>query len=203
VREALADIAVGGGADDPAIDMDWGEPGLTPAERVIGWNSLEILAMVAGNPAQPVGAIPPAARMFCQLRFVVGTELDAIVPALRAHLDAQGFGDVQIQPGASGAATRLDPRDPWVRWALASMERSTGKRPALLPNLGGSLPNDIFANTLGLPTLWVPHSYPACAQHAPNEHLLAPVAREGLAIMAGLFWDLGESGASVRAERAG
>jgi hypothetical protein len=83
------------------------------------------------------------------------------------------------------------------------MERSTGKRPALLPNLGGSLPNDIFANTLGLPTLWVPHSYPACAQHAPNEHLLAPVAREGLAIMAGLFWDLGESGETVRAERAG
>ena len=27
----------------------------------------------------------------------------------------------------------------------------------------------------------------------PNEHLLAPVAREGLAVMAGLFWDLGRS----------
>jgi hypothetical protein len=38
----------------------------------------------------------------------------------------------------------------------------------------------------------VPHSYPACAQHAPDEHLLAPVAREGLRIMAGLYWDLGE-----------
>lgn len=197
VRQALAEIEVGGGADDPPIDMDWGEPGLTPAERVIGWNSLEVLAMVAGNPAQPVNAIPPAARAFCQLRFVVGTELESIVPALRAHLDAHGFEAVQIHPGASGAATRLDPHDPWVRWALASMERSTGKRPALLPNLGGSLPNDIFANTLGLPTLWVPHSYPACAQHAPNEHLLASVAREGLAIMAGLFWDLGESAAAV------
>jgi hypothetical protein len=50
----------------------------------------------------------------------------------------------------------------------------------------------VFAELLGLPTLWVPHSYPACAQHAPNEHLLAPVAREGLRIMAGLYWDLGE-----------
>ena len=63
----------------------------------------------------------------------------------------------------------------------------------LLPNLAGSLPNDIFADQLGLPTLWVPHSYPACAQHAPNEHLLGSVAREGLAVMAGLFWDLGEA----------
>ena len=98
-------------------------------------------------------------------------------------------------------ATRLDPEDPWVGWAVASIARTTGKPVALLPNLGGSLPNDVFADTLGLPTLWVPHSYAACAQHAPNEHLLGSVAREGLALMAGLFWDLGEDGAAVKARR--
>jgi hypothetical protein len=40
--------------------------------------------------------------------------------------------------------------------------------------------------------VWVPHSYPACAQHAPDEHMLASVAREGLSIMTGVFWDIGE-----------
>jgi hypothetical protein len=65
----------------------------------------------------------------------------------------------------------------------------------VLPNLGGSLPNDVFADVIGMPTVWVPHSYPACAQHGPDEHLLVPVAREGAQIMAGLFWDLGERGA--------
>jgi hypothetical protein len=44
---------------------------------------------------------------------------------------------------------------------------------------------------LGPPTIWVPHFYPACSQRAPNEHMLASVAREGLQIMTGLFWDLG------------
>ncbi|MGQ3027860.1 MAG: M20 peptidase family dipeptidase, partial [Ferrovibrionaceae bacterium] len=92
--------------------------------------------------------------------------------------------------------------DPWVGWALASLTRTTGKKPALLPNLGGSLPNDVFADILGLPTIWVPHSYPACSQHAPNEHLLGSVAREALQIMAGLFWDLGEEGQAVRRRRA-
>src|SRR3546814_8749815 len=86
-------------------------------------------------------------------------------------------------------ATRLDPDHAYVRFALASVERTMGRRPALLPNLGGSLPNDVFADTLGLPTVWVPHSYAACSQHAPNEHILLPVMREGLAMMAGLFWD--------------
>ena len=192
VRAALADIAVGGGADDPAIDADWGEPGLTPAERVFGWNSLEVLAMTAGNPAQPVNAIPPAARAHCQLRFVVGTDWQHLRAHVQAHLVAHGLGAVEVGEPVTMAATRLDPDSPWVRFALASIERTSAVKPALLPNLGGSLPNDVFADTLGLPTVWVPHSYPACSQHAADEHLLAPVARDALQIMAGLFWDLGE-----------
>ena len=42
------------------------------------------------------------------------------------------------------------------------------------------------------------HSYAGCSQHAPDEHLLAPIAREGLGIMAGLFWDLGEGDVPTR-----
>jgi hypothetical protein len=61
--------------------------------------------------------------------------------------------------------------------------------------------NDCFAETLGLPTIWVPHSYAACSQHAPNEHVLAPIMREGLQIMAGMFWDLGEAPARRLTEK--
>ena len=75
---------------------------------------------------------------------------------------------------------------------------SAGLTPVLLPNLGGSLPNDVFADILGLPTVWVPHSYPGCSQHAPDEHLLRPVVREALQLMSGLFWDLGEAGVPTR-----
>jgi hypothetical protein len=99
-----------------------------------------------------------------------------------------------VQRGRSSIfqASRLDPADPWVSWAKQSIARTTGRAPTILPNLGGSLPNDIFADVLNLKTLWIPHSYAGCSQHAPNEHLLAPIAREGLGIMAGLFWDLGD-----------
>ncbi|MDO5288803.1 MAG: M20 family metallopeptidase [Pseudomonadota bacterium] len=192
VKRALADLPIGGGPDDPALDADWGEPGLSPAERLMGWNTLEVLALGCGSAQRPVNAIAPEALAHCQLRFVVGTPWQQLQSMLRAHLDQHGFSDVQIELGMQGAASRLEPDHPWVRWASASIERSSGQAPHVLPNLAGSLPNDIFADLLGLPTLWVPHSYPACAQHAPNEHLLASVAREGLQIMAGLYWDLGE-----------
>ncbi|SDO30586.1 Acetylornithine deacetylase/Succinyl-diaminopimelate desuccinylase [Rhodoferax sp. OV413] len=200
VRQALQSIAVGGGPGDPEVDADWGEPGLTPTERVFGWNSLEVLAFKTGNPDSPVNAIPGQAFAHCQIRYVVGSDSGRFLQHLRSHLDAHGFGDVEVtQNGELMEATRLDPDNPWVHWALASIARSTGKPPALLPNLGGTLPNDVFADVLGQPTLWVPHSYPACAQHAPNEHLLGSVARESLQLMAGLFWDLGDDGAAISA----
>ena len=192
LRAALRDVAIGTGADDPALTPGWGEPGLTPAEQLVGWNTLEVLALGAGNAQRPVNAIPAQAVAHCQLRFVVGTDWKNVEATLRQHLDAHGFGMVEIAMGMFCGATRLDLDNPWVDWTLASMQRSAGQPATLLPNLAGSLPNDIFADQLGLPTLWIPHSYPACAQHAPNEHLLAPVVREGLAVMAGLFWDLGE-----------
>ena len=200
VRAALAGLVIEGGADGPDIDADWGEPGLTPAERVFGWCSFEVLAFVAGNPDKPVNAIPPRASAHCQLRYVVGVDPADIVPALRRHLDRHGFGMVQLAPARDGffAATRLDPDHPWVKWTAASIARTVGAKPVILPNLGGSLPNDVFADVLELPTVWIPHSYAACSQHAPNEHLLAPLAREALAIMAGLFWDLGEAGSAPR-----
>jgi acetylornithine deacetylase/succinyl-diaminopimelate desuccinylase-like protein len=192
VRAALADLTVGGGEADPAVDTDWGEPGLTPAERVFAWNTLEILTLSAGDPARPVGAIPGTAHADVQLRFVVGTDWQALERTIRAHLDAHALPMVEVELLQAVPATRLNPDSPWVHWATASLQRTTGKTPAILPNLGGTLPNDAFADILGLPTVWIPHSHPSCAQHAPDEHLLGTVARESLAVMAGLFWDLGE-----------
>ena len=193
VRRALADCVVDGGPDGPTIEPDWGEAGLSPAERVFGWCSFEVLAYKTGNPETPVNAIPPRAWARCQLRFVVGVNPDDILPALRRHLNRQGFPMVKVASARDEIfhATRIDPDDAWVRWAVQSIANTSGKTPAVLPNLGGSLPNDIFTDVLGLRTVWVPHSYPGCSQHAPNEHLPPAILREGLTIMTGLYWDLG------------
>jgi acetylornithine deacetylase/succinyl-diaminopimelate desuccinylase-like protein len=193
VREALSDCEIDGGPNGPEIDPTWGEAGLSPAEQVFGWCSFDVLAMKSGVPETPVNAVPPSAWARCGLRFTVDIKPEEVIPALRRHLERHGFGMVKVTAGESERfdATRLDPEDPWVRFTLDSIAESTGKKPALLPNLGGSLPNDIFAYDLGLRTIWVPHSYPGCSQHAPDEHLPIAIIREALGLMAGLYWDIG------------
>ncbi|MEH6829785.1 MAG: M20 family metallopeptidase [Sulfitobacter sp.] len=195
VRAALDGLPVAGG-EGPSVNEDWGEESLTPAERVYGWNSFAILAMTSGVPEAPVNAISDRARATCQLRYVVGTTPEDIIPALRRHLDAQGFEGVTITAHDRGffAATRLDPSHPWVGAVVKSIAQTSGKAPHVLPNLAGSLPNDSFVDILGLPTVWVPHSYRGCSQHAPNEHILKSLSRDALRLMAGLFWDIGENG---------
>ncbi len=200
VRRALRDCQPSPEPDEPQIDAWWGEPGLTAAEKVYAWNTFEILAFRTGNPDNPVNAIPGRATATCQIRFVAGSEVDGFIGILRRHLDAHGFERVRLSMARKSftQATRLDPDNEWVRWAAESIRLTTGQPPAVLPNIGGSLPNDCFAETLGLPTLWVPHSYAGCSQHAPNEHALGSILREGLQIMTGLFWDLGERPADGR-----
>ena len=62
VRAALADVSIDAGEGAPEIHEDWGEKGLTPVERVFGWNIFEVLAFKTGNPDRPVNAIPPSRR---------------------------------------------------------------------------------------------------------------------------------------------
>ncbi|MBN8874516.1 MAG: M20 family metallopeptidase [Rhodospirillales bacterium] len=195
VRAVLQGCPVGGGGESATIDEAWGEPGLTAAEKIYGWNSFIVLAMVSGRPENPVNAVAPNARAHCQIRYTVDTDPMTFEASLRRHLDAEGFGQVAIEnAGLRMPASRTDPAAPWVRWAVASMETSLGKRVQVIPNASGGLPGDVFVDHLGVPLVWIPHSYNGCKQHGPDEHFLPSIGREGIAAFAGLWWDLGEAG---------
>lgn len=199
VRDLLSDITLDGGPNGPEIDPNWGEPGLSTAERVYAWNSFAVLSMLSGIPESPVNAIAPFARAHCQLRYIAGTDVGGVLPALERHLAAQGHSRVAVVPpppenGAGFAASRTEPDQPWAAWVRESVARTSGAAPAVLPQMGGSICNDLFTDLLGIPAIWLPHSYTGCSQHAPDEHILMPTCRDALGIMAGLYWDLGEAG---------
>lgn len=199
---ALSGCEVGGGGDAAEIDPDWGEPGLSAAEKIYGWNSFIVLAMVSGRPENPVNAVAPDARAHCQIRYTVDTDPATFAPALRKHLDLAGFPEVAIENAhVRMPASRTDPAHPWVRFVAASMALTLGRPIQVIPNDAGGLPGDVFADLLDVALVWIPHSYKGCGQHGPNEHLLATTAREGIEAIAGLFWDLGCGGTPVNRTR--
>lgn len=105
---------------------------------------------------------------------------------------------VDVSLSESYPASRTPVENPWVQWARTVLSQAAGTEAVTLPSFGGGLPNHVFTDILGMPTLWLPHSYPGCLQHAPDEHLLAPIAREGLVLATALFDALGQNGKDVR-----
>lgn len=195
VRNALRGCELVAEGEAATIDPDWGEPGLSAAEKIYGWNSFIVLALLSGRPENPVNAVAPNARASCQIRYTVDTDPATFEGALRRHLDAAGFPEVTIAAsGVRMAASRTDPANPWVRWAVASIADTLGCPVQLIPNSGGGLPGDVFVDHLGTPLVWVPHSYNGCKQHGPDEHLLIAPAREGLLAFTGMWFDIGEGG---------
>ncbi len=117
IRAALADVKVEPTEGEPALSENWGEDGLSAAERLYAWNTLEVLAMSAGDIDKPANAIPGQARAVLQLRFVVGTRHQEVVDAIRAHLHAGGFAMVEVSGAQRFAASRTDLDSPWINWA--------------------------------------------------------------------------------------
>jgi acetylornithine deacetylase/succinyl-diaminopimelate desuccinylase-like protein len=197
VRQASRDVVIDDLPGTPVPDPGWGEPGLSPAERIYIWSSVIVLASISGQPEGPVNAVSGNARARLQIRHTVDVQAETIVPALRAHLDARSLGVVQVVPVTEQnafPASRTDPDDPWVHLVVRSMRQTAGRAPNVIPNIGASAPSEYFKQVLGVPVMWIPQSYGGCGQHGPDEHGLGSLFRDGLGLMAGVFWDIGEHG---------
>jgi len=178
------------------IDENWGEPGLSSNEKLFGWNSFSVLALKSGNIDMPVNAIQPSAKALCQLRFVVGTDANQVISSLRAHLDQNGFEDIQIitENAINFEASRTNLNNIWLEKVEHILEKFHRGKIHVIPNLAGSLPNNCFTDILGIPTIWIPHSYKECSQHAPNEHVPIELLQNSLLLMTDLYWNLGSDG---------
>ncbi|MGR3455513.1 MULTISPECIES: M20/M25/M40 family metallo-hydrolase [Pseudooceanicola] len=198
VREASQAVRVKDLPGAPVPDEGWGEPGMGRAERIYAWNSAIVLSMISGQPENPVPAVAGFAKARIQLRHTIDTDAGDVAPALRRHLDAHGFPDVEVHLVSERdmfPPSRTDPEDPWVKLVAASMERTMAQAPNIIPTIGASGPSEYFKQTLGVPVMWLPQSYGGCGQHGPDEHGLIELYDDGLAMMTGVFWDIGTGAA--------
>ena len=92
-------------------------------------------------------------------------------------------------------ASRTDPNSPFPKWASNIISDVAKINCGILPNSAGSNMTEVIQYDLNIPIVWLPLSYTGCSQHAPNEHMLKPLMREGIALVTSIYYHLGEKSA--------
>ncbi|MFN8382393.1 MAG: M20/M25/M40 family metallo-hydrolase [Anaerolineales bacterium] len=131
-----------------------------------------ICGLTSGYQGAGSKTVQPAfASAKVDFRLVPNQMPQDILKKLRAHLDAEGFSDVQIEFLGGEPAARTDPDDPFVKIVLDTAEDVFDAKMEVVPMIGGSGPNYPFVHDLGLPVVTMGHGYPDTKAHAPNENI--------------------------------
>lgn len=115
--------------------------------------------------------LPARASAKIDFRLIPDQDPADILKKLRAHLDAQGFTDVQITDLGGDAPARTDPDHPFIQLVAKLAEEVYETPQKLIPMSGGSGPNHPFVHVLGLPVATAGIGYPDTKAHAPNENI--------------------------------
>ena len=152
--------------------------GLTGAalrERAAFTPTCNIAGLVSGYTGDGVKTVLPAkASAKIDFRLVPNQDPHDILAKLRAHLATEGYDDIRVT--AFGAAEPVvTPMEASIVQRIIKIAGSfSGKRPAVTPIVGGTLPLlGALRHHVGVPGLGAPGNatYWASGAHAPNEHI--------------------------------
>src|SRR5512142_504139 len=115
--------------------------------------------------------LPARASAKVDFRLVPDQVPEQVVRQLRAHLDAEGFGDVKVNLLGGEAPGRTDPDDPFVRLVVETSAEVYAEPMQIVPMIGGSGPNHAFLEYLKLPVVTAGVGHPGSQAHAPDENL--------------------------------
>lgn len=115
--------------------------------------------------------VPAEAGCKLDFRLVPDQDPEEVARQLRAHLDAQGFADIEVLVRPGLRAGVVDPDAPVVKLAAETARAVYGTEPVVSPLDGGSGPYAYFLEHLQTPIIAAGVGYPGNLAHAPNEHL--------------------------------
>ena len=122
-----------------------------------------------GDGAKTV--LPARASAKVDFRLVPDQTPEQVLEQLRAHLDAEGFADVNVRLLGGEAPGRTDPDHPFVDLVVKTSAEVYDAPMQIVPMTGGSGPNYVFLEYLKLPVVTAGVGHPGAQVHAPNENL--------------------------------
>nr|CAA9235261.1 Acetylornithine deacetylase/Succinyl-diaminopimelate desuccinylase and related deacylases [uncultured Armatimonadetes bacterium] len=149
-----------------------GATGVEYQRRAVFEPTCTICGLRSGYQGQGAKTVLPSQAMAkVDFRLVPDQDPETVRHALRAHLDAHGFDDVEVVYLGGQRPARVDPRHPMVTLCARIAREVYGTEPSLIPLVGGSGPIHPFVVGLRQPVVTCGCGYPGARAHAPNENL--------------------------------
>jgi len=172
-QAALAALPVDAAAIRQSLDLTAFDAPLSRGfyERLAFWPTLTINGLHGGygGPGSKT-VLPHKAFAKCDIRLVASQTTANISAAMRAHVERHAPGvEVVFQGAMDPSKTPLD--SPYAAPLAAAIAEAQGEKPLIVPAMGGSLPEYVFTDTLGIHTFGVPYANADEANHAPNENM--------------------------------
>jgi len=160
-------------------------------ERLSAWPTLTINGLHGGygGPGSKT-VLPGAAVAKCDIRLVTAQRVDEILDKVEAHV-RRIAPDVEFvrQGGMDPSKTPLD--SPFAAPVCRAVAAGFGEEPLRVPAMGGSLPDYVWTQVLGVPSFVTPYANADEANHAPNENLEVERFFKGIKTGAALLAELG------------
>lgn len=199
-RDALADQS----DDEPLLRelygiarFNNGLTGLALREQQAFAPTCNIAGLESGYTGEGSKTVLPANAMAkIDFRLVPDQEPGDILAKLRAHLDAEGYGDIQITTFGTAEPVVTPLEDPFAQRIAAIAASFNAKKSAITPLNGGTLPFlGALRRLVGVPGLSAPGNgtYWANAAHSPNEHIRLSDLERGVYFNCHMFQALGDA----------
>jgi acetylornithine deacetylase/succinyl-diaminopimelate desuccinylase-like protein len=118
-----------------------------------------------------VSVIPAAAKVKMDIRLVLDQDPYDIYLKFCNHMKKFGFDDIEVELKAATPPSRTSPELDVVKTVSRTVEEAYGCEPVMQPSLGGTLPDYVWTQTLGVPSIVVPYANADEANHSPNENI--------------------------------
>jgi acetylornithine deacetylase/succinyl-diaminopimelate desuccinylase-like protein len=115
--------------------------------------------------------LPAEASAKLDFRLVPDQSPPDIAAKLRAHLDAQGFDDIEVRASDGEYPARTDASHPFVDLVRSTAREVYGKEPVTVPNGAGTQPLHPLMHTLNVPVSSAGIGNADSRAHAPDENI--------------------------------
>lgn len=165
-------------------------------ERLCFTPTCNLAGLVSGYTGEGSKTVLPSKAMAkIDFRLVPNQDPQDILAKLRTHLHEQGYDDIQVTVFAAAEPVVTPMNEPLVQKMLKVAEGFNGKKVAINPIAGGTLPLlGALRRYVGVPGLAVPGNptYWANGAHAPNEHIRLADLENAVQYNCYMFQALGE-----------